>query len=51
MVYVFGEPVTQVLKEITPTHLTKDVIAQIQDADSVVNDVLLKVPTSLILVL
>jgi GMP synthase (glutamine-hydrolysing) len=43
LVYVFGEPVTQILTEITPTYLTKDVITQIQEADNVVNEILLQV--------
>lgn len=37
LVYVFGEPVVGPITEITPTHLTPDVIEQIQHADDIVN--------------
>ena len=47
LVYVFGEPVSQILTSITPTRLTKDVITQMQAADDVVNEILLKVSTPL----
>ncbi|GAM22105.1 hypothetical protein SAMD00019534_052800, partial [Acytostelium subglobosum LB1] len=45
IVYVFGEVInskTTVIRQITPTHLVPDTIAQLQLADSLVNEVLLK---------
>ncbi len=37
VVYVFGEPITKRVKNITPTHLTQDAIIQLQHADDIVN--------------
>lgn len=42
VVYIFGESVQQAVEDITPTHLTPDVIKQLQDADDIVNELLLK---------
>ena len=42
IVYIFGDPVTGPVKGITPTYLREDVIAQLQKADDIVNEVLLK---------
>jgi len=42
IVYIFGDPVTWPVKEITPTYLREDVISQLQKADDIVNEVLLK---------
>lgn len=42
VVYVFGKRITEEITEVTPTKLTKDVIAKIQEADDAVNKVLLE---------
>jgi len=42
VVYIFGERIEGPLTEITPTHLTKDVVSQLQEADDHVNTILLK---------
>lgn len=42
VVYVFGDKVVGPVTDITPTHLTRDVIAQLQEADDVVNALLLE---------
>jgi GMP synthase (glutamine-hydrolysing) len=41
VVYVFGKRIRDPVTQITPTKLTKDVIAQLQDADDKVNEILL----------
>jgi len=38
--YVFGSPITEPITTFTPTHLTPDVIRQLQCADRIVTDVL-----------
>ncbi|MBU2560684.1 MAG: glutamine-hydrolyzing GMP synthase [Nanoarchaeota archaeon] len=38
--YIFGEKVEGPVTEITPTHLTPDVIGQLQQADDIVNNAL-----------
>ena len=40
VVYIFGEPVKEPITRITPTHLTKDVILQLQQADDIVTEIL-----------
>jgi len=42
IVYVFGEPVKEVLTSITPTYLSEDVLTQLKEADTIVNDTLVK---------
>ncbi len=42
IVYVFGEKIDGPITSITPTKLTPDVISQLQQADDIVNQVLLK---------
>jgi len=40
IVYLFGERTVGSFNEITPTHLTKDVIEQLRKADTIVNQIL-----------
>lgn len=40
--YIFGEPVKGAVKEITPTHLTPEVLEQLRAADDVVTKVMLE---------
>lgn len=42
VVYLFGEPVKDLPREITTTRLTTDTVKQLQEADDIVNQVLLK---------
>lgn len=42
VVYVFGEAIEGSINQITPTHLTPDVIQQLQHADDIVNQILNK---------
>ncbi len=42
VVYIFGEPVTEVQTTITKTKLTPDVIRQLQEADAIVNEELFR---------
>lgn len=37
VVYVFGEPIKEKITDITPTHLTPDVIDQLREANQIVN--------------
>jgi GMP synthase (glutamine-hydrolysing) len=40
VVYVFGERFDGIIRDVTPTHLTKDVVHQLQIADDIVNEIL-----------
>jgi GMP synthase (glutamine-hydrolysing) len=40
VVYIFGEPITQPVQEITPTTLQKDTLDQLRAADAIVNELL-----------
>jgi GMP synthase (glutamine-hydrolysing) len=40
VVYVFGEELPGPIEDITPTVLTKETVARLQEADSIVNDLL-----------
>jgi GMP synthase (glutamine-hydrolysing) len=40
VVYIFGERVTGPITEITPTHITPETLAQLRQADAIVNDIL-----------
>lgn len=42
VVYIFGERVQGPVTQVTPTYLTKEVITQLQQADNLVNEVLLE---------
>lgn len=42
IVHIFGDTVSDEVRDITPTHLTPDVIKQLQLADNIVNEILLK---------
>jgi len=42
VVYIFGKPITQPVTQITPTYLTPDVITQLQSADALVTEFLIK---------
>jgi len=42
VVYIFGKPIEGEIRKITQTHLTSDVISQLQLADEIVNQELLK---------
>lgn len=42
MVFIFGDKIEGPIKEITPTHLTRDVVTQLQEADDIVNQLLLE---------
>lgn len=42
LVYLFGDKVEGPVTDITPTHPTPDVIAQLQEADNIVNTILRK---------
>ena len=42
VVYIFGDKVTAPVNSITPTHLLPDAIKQLQAADEIVNQILLK---------
>lgn len=42
VVYAFGEKVKEPLKEVTPTLLTPEVVAQLQQADTIINRLLLE---------
>jgi GMP synthase (glutamine-hydrolysing) len=40
--YIFGETIQGPIRNITPTHLTPNVISQLQHADDIVNEVLIE---------
>lgn len=40
--YIFGEAIRDSVEDITVTHLTPDVIRQLQEADDIVNELLLQ---------
>lgn len=42
VVYIFGEPITEPITEITPTYLTPSVVQQLRHADTIVNEILLQ---------
>src|SRR5690606_5874569 len=42
VVYIFGGKIAQPIKEITQTHLTSEVIEQLQEADAIVNELLMQ---------
>lgn len=42
IVYIFGDQIKNPIKEITPTYLTPDIISQLQSADALVTQFLIK---------